>query len=474
MPTPTTRHNAGSGIGDSEALTLNPIFERPGEATTVAKDKLPAGEMDPTTAFQIVRDEAMLDGNNRQNLATFTGTWMDEYADEIYKIAFDRNIAEKDEHPQSTAIDLRCTVMMADLWNAPDPSTTTGTSTVGSSEACMLGGLAFKRRWQLARKAAGKSAEKPNFVMSSAVQVCWEKFCNYFDIEPRYVPISEDHKVLDGYKLEDYVDENTIGVVAIMGVTYTGMYEPVKEIAAKLDEIQEKTGLDIPIHVDGASAGMITPFVYPDLEWDFRIERVKSINTSGHKFGLVYPGLGWVIWRTKEDCPEDLIFSVSYLGGSVPTLGLNFSRPGAQVLLQYYLFLRLGFDGYRRVQQGLLDTAQYLSSEIAKMPDFVLWNDGSEIPVFAWHLKDGASKNWTLYDLSDRLKMKGWQCPAYPMPADLPDLVVQRIVVRNGLSRDLAEGLLADIKDAVAYLDSLDGPLPKVGPAPSAPHGGRS
>ena len=279
-------------------------------------------------------------------------------------------------------------------------------------------------------------------MVSSAVQVCWEKFCNYWDVEARYVPISEEHKVLDGHDLDRYVDENTIGVVAIMGVTYTGMYEPVAKIAAALDEIQAKTGLDVKIHVDGASGGMIAPFLQPELEWDFRVDRVVSISTSAHKYGLVYPGLGWVVWRTVDDLPADLVFDVTYLGGHMPSFALNFSRPGAQVLLQYYLFLRLGWEGYRRVQQAAQDVAVYLSGEIAKMPAFELWNDGTDIPVFAWQLAHGYTDKWNLYHLSERLRLKGWLIPAYPMPDDLSDVVVQRVVVRNGLSLNLAESLV--------------------------------
>ena len=445
---------------DPNSIELNPIFARPGEATALPKTRLPEEESLPETAYQIVHDEAMLDGNARLNLATFVGTWMDDHAQRLYLEAADKNMIDKDEYPKTAEIETRCWTMLADLWHAPSPEGTIGTSTIGSSEAAMLGGLALKRRWQQARRAVGKPTGKPNLVMSSAVQVCWEKFCNYWDVEARYVPISEDHKVLDGYRLEDYVDENTIGVVAILGVTYTGMYEPVKQIAEALDRIQESTGLDIKIHVDGASGAMIAPFIQPDLEWDFRVKRVASINTSGHKYGLVYPGLGWVVWRTEEDLPEDLIFKVSYLGGDMPTFALNFSRPGAQVLLQYYLFLRLGFEGYRRVQQNSQDVATYLSSEIAKMDAFELWNDGTDIPVFAWRLKKGHTSNWNLYHRGERLRTKGWRVPAYPMPDNLTNLTVQRIVVRNGFSHDLAEDFLEDLRVEVAYLDSLDGPLP--------------
>lgn len=448
---------------ERDEVELNPLFARPLEAVSFPKFRLPDEESLPETAFQIVHDEAMLDGNARMNLATFVGTWMDDHAGRLYLEAADKNMIDKDEYPATAAIETRCWTMLASLWHCPDPDHTIGTSTIGSSEACMLGGLALKRRWQHARGAAGKAADKPNLVMSSAVQVCWEKFCNYWDVEPRFVPISEDHKVLDGHGLADVVDENTIGVVAIMGVTYTGMYEPVAQIAAALDEIEKSTGLDVKIHVDGASGAMIAPFLQPDLEWDFRIDRVVSINTSGHKYGLVYPGLGWVVWRSTDHLPDDLIFRVSYLGGDMPTFALNFSRPGAQVLLQYYVFLRLGVEGYRKVQAASRDVATYLASQVGAMDAFELWNDGSDIPVFAWRLAAGHTDNWNLYHLSDRLRMKGWLVPAYPMPDDLADLTVQRIVVRNGFSHDLADSFLADLRTEVAYLDALAGPLPAEG-----------
>jgi glutamate decarboxylase len=453
--------HAHTGIGSQNQL--NPLFAREGESTDFPLDALPPSESLPETAYQVVHDEAMLDGNSRLNLATFVGTWMDPFANRIYSESADKNMIDKDEYPQTAAIETRCWKMLARLWNAPDAENAIGTSTIGSSEACMLGGLTFKRRWQNARRAAGKPTDRPNLVLSSAVQVCWEKFCNYWDVEARYVPISLEHKVLDGHDLEKYVDENTIGVVAIMGVTYTGMYEPVAEIAKALDRIQESTGLDIPIHVDGASGGMIAPFLQPDLAWDFRLPRVVSISTSAHKYGLVYPGLGWVIWRTVDDLPKDLVFDVTYLGGHMPSFALNFSRPGAQVLLQYYLFLRLGWDGYYKVQKASQDVAVYLAGEIASMPAFNLWNDGTDIPVFAWQLTENHTDKWNLYHLSERLRLKGWLIPAYPMPDDLTDIVVQRIVVRNGLSRNLAESLVLDIREAVAYLDALEAPMPTEG-----------
>ncbi|GAA3968958.1 glutamate decarboxylase [Gordonia caeni] len=445
---------------DSSHIKLPPVFTQRGEATSLPRNEIPEGMLPAETAYQIVHDQAMLDGSSRLNLATFVTTYMDKEAKLLYAQTVDKNMIDKDEYPATAAIEDRCWRMLADLWHVPDAGDTIGTSTIGSSEACMLGGLALKRHWQAARKAAGKSVEKPNLVLSTGVQVCWEKFCNYFEVEPRWVPVTEEHLFLDGYELDKYVDENTIGVVAIMGQTYTGAYEPVKEIAAKLDEIQADTGLDVKIHVDGASGAFIAPFCQPELEWDFRVARVASISTSGHKFGLVYPGVGWIVWRDQERLPESMIFHCAYLGGDMPTLALNFSRPGAQVLLQYYQFLRLGKEGYRAVQQGCLDVAQYLSAAIADMGPFELISKGDTIPVFAWRLKKDHSDNWTLYDLEDRLRMKGWQVPAYPLSDNLSDVTLQRIVVRNGLSHDLATKLLADIKTEVDFLQQLDGPMP--------------
>jgi glutamate decarboxylase len=467
---PAPRRASQHRSQSSTNLELNPLFSRPGEATVFPRFTVPEGESLPSTAYQIVHDEAMLDGNARLNLATFVGTWMEPEAGKLYAETVDKNMIDRDEYPKTAEIEHRCWRMLADLWNAPDPANAIGTSTVGSSEACMLAGLALKRRWQHAQRSAGRPAERPNLVMSSAVQVCWEKFCNYFEVEARYVPISEEHRVLDGHGLEDYVDENTIGIVAILGVTYTGMYEPVQEISEALDAIQASTGLDVPIHVDGASGAMIAPFLQPDLVWDFRLPRIVSINTSGHKYGLVYPGLGWVVWRDAKALPEDLVFHVSYLGGDMPTFALNFSRPGAQVLLQYYLFLRLGVEGYRAVHAACRNVAEYLAREIGAMEAFELWNDGSDIPVFAWSLRVGHTDKWNLHHLSDRLRMAGWLVPAYPMPAGLENLTVQRIVVRNGFTRDLAASFLEDLREAVEFLDSADAPFPDPGHAPAFHH----
>jgi glutamate decarboxylase len=424
----------------------------------------------PETAYQVIHDEAMLDGNARLNLATFVGTWMDPLAQRLYTETVDKNLVDKDEYPATAAIEERCWRLLAQLWRAPSAKRALGTSTVGSSEAAMLAGLALKRRWQQARRDAGLPTDRPNLVMSSAVQVCWEKFANYFEVEPRYVPVNAEHPLLDGHDLDRYVDENTIGVVTIMGVTYTGSYEPVAEIAAALDRIQAEAGLDVAIHVDAASGGFVAPFLQPELAWDFRLPRVVSINASGHKYGLVFPGVGWVVWRHERDVPEDMIFRVSYLGGEMPTLALNFSRPGAQVLLQYYNFLSLGRDGFTAVQQACQDVAKYLSGEIAKLDAFELLSDGSDIPVFAWRQRPGYTDKWDLHDLSAQLRQRGWMVPAYPMPADRSDQIVQRIVVRNGLSMDLADRLMEALGDSVDYLDRLTSPMPKEGRAGAAFH----
>jgi glutamate decarboxylase len=449
---------------------LTPVFDRNTDSSSADHDRLGPDELLPETAYQLVHDEAQLDGNARLNLATFVTTWMDEHADRLYAEAFDKNMVDKDEYPSTAAVEVKCTTILADLWHAPDAAGTIGTSTTGSSEACMLGGLAMKRLWQHRRRAAGEDTSRPNLVMSSAVQVCWEKFCNYWDVEMRLVPISREHRVFDGHDLDSYVDENTIGLVAILGVTYTGMYEPVADISAALDEIQQRRGLDIPIHVDGASGAMIAPFLQPELEWDFRLERVHSISTSGHKYGGVYPGLGWILWREKQWLPDDLVFHVSYLGGDMPTLALNFSRPGAQVLLQYYMFLRLGVAGYTAIQQGSQDVAVHMSQTIAAIGPFELWTDGTDIPVFAWSLRDGHTDKWTLYDLADRLRMRGWIVPAYPMPDDLADLTVQRIVVRRDLSMDLARKFLEVFAAEVDYLESLETPMPRAASTPAFHH----
>ena len=422
--------------------------------SSLPKKRFPENELNGRNVFSAVRDELMLDGNSRQNLATFCQTWVDDYARAIMDLSIDKNMIDKDEYPQTAEIESRCVHMLADLWNSPSPETTLGCSTVGSSEAAMLGGLALKWQWRKKRAAQGKSTDRPNMVCGP-VQICWHKFARYFDVEIREVPLEGDRMIMNPDEVLKRVDENTIGVVPTMGVTFTCQYEPVKAIHDALDKLQQETGLDIPMHVDGASGGFLAPFCAPEIEWDFRLPRVKSINSSGHKFGLAPLGVGWVIWREAKDLPEELIFNVNYLGGNMPTFALNFSRPGGQVIAQYYNFLRLGREGYAKVHGACYETAMYLAKEIEKLGDFKIIFDGNPkhgIPALAWTLKTpDAINGYTLYDFADRLRSRGWQVPAYSMPANREDLVVQRILVRHGVSRDLGSLLIEDMKRALEY-----------------------
>ena len=448
-----------SDIRDLERLAIAPTYARPGMRHGIPKHELPPEGMDPRVVYRLLHDELMLDGNARQNLATFVSTYMDEEADRLFAESLDKNMIDKDEYPQTAAIEGRCVSIVSALWHSPDHETATGTSTTGSSEAVMLGGLALKWRWRQRREAAGLPADRPNLVMGINVQVVWEKFCRYWDVEPRYAPIEEGRLQLNAEEALKLCDENTIGVVAILGSTFDGSYEPVKEIAAALDDLAASGGPDIPVHVDGASGGFIAPFLDPDLEWDFRVPRVHSINASGHKYGLVYPGVGWVIWRTAEDLPEDLVFHVNYLGGDMPTFALNFSRPGAQVIAQYYNFIRLGFEGYREIQQACRDAAMYTAQQVAAMGPYDLLSDGSQLPVFLFRLKPDVS-NYTVYDVSAKMRERGWQVPAYSLPDALTDVSGLRVVVRNGFGRDMADLFLDDLRAATAYLEGLPARLP--------------
>ena len=322
-------------------------------------------------AYAVVADELLLDGNSRQNLATFCQTWEEPAVHKLMDLAIDKNMIDKDEYPQTAELERRCVHMLADLWNAPESANTVGASAIGSSEACMLGGLAAKWRWRAKREAAGKPTDRPNMVCGP-VQVVWHKFAKYWDIEMREVPMSKGHYAMDVDDMLARVDENTIMVVPTFGVTYTGSYEMVRPLADALDTLQDETGLDIDIHVDGASGAFLAPFCAPSVEWDFRIPRVKSISTSGHKFGLAPLGVGWVIWRDAAELPDDLIFHVSYLGGDMPVFQINFSRPAGQIAAQYYDFIRLGREGYRRVHMASYDTGQFLAKEIVKLGPFEL------------------------------------------------------------------------------------------------------
>ena len=433
-----------------------PLFSL--ENDEIPRNAVPAGEMSPDLAYQLIHDELMLDGNARLNLATFVTTWMEPQARQLMADCLDKNMIDKDEYPQTAELEMRCVNILSRLWHAPDAGQATGCSTTGSSEAAMLGGLALKRRWQKRRAAEGKPADKPNLVMGINVQICWEKFANYWDVEMRLVPMEGDRFTLSAEEAVKRCDENTIGVVGILGSTFDGAYEPIEEICAALDDLQERTGLDVPVHVDGASGAFVASFVDPDLRWDFQLPRVASINASGHKYGLVYPGVGWIVWRDADALPEELIFWVNYLGDNMPTFALNFSRPGAQVVAQYYNFLRLGFEGYRAIQAYCRDVATRLSANIAEIGPFELLTRGDALPVFAFKVKDEID-NFTAFDVSSALRERGWQVPAYTFPANRTDLAALRVVVRRGFTHDLADLLIADLKRQLPKLEKQPEPV---------------
>ncbi|WP_310618473.1 glutamate decarboxylase [Flexibacterium corallicola] len=435
----------------------------------LSKKELPLGSLSGAQAYQYVRDELFLDGNARQNLATFCTTWVEPEVEKLMVDSIDKNMIDKDEYPQTAEIEARCVHMIAHLWHSPDAETTVGCSTTGSSEAAMLGGLALKWKWRAKREAEGKPADKPNIVCGP-VQVCWHKFARYFDVELRQVPLEDGYLHMQPKQLKDYIDENTIAVVPTLGVTYTGVYEPVADICHELDHLHKTTGLDIPVHVDAASGGFIAPFLHQKVNWDFRLARVCSINASGHKFGLAPLGVGWIIWRTQDDLPEDLIFHVDYLGGNMPTFALNFSRPGGEVIVQYYNFIRLGLRGYTDVQQACAEVAQHIADRLAQLDDLeILYNGNGALPCVCYKLKQPDKKKFTLYDLSERVRIRGWQIASYPLPANSEDVVVQRIMVRHGVSHDLADLLMDDIEKGLEYLERH--PVKHSEAGPSFSHG---
>lgn len=435
---------------------LDDVYASSDLSVSLPKYRFPDQEQAPRHAFSVIHDELMLDGNSRQNLATFCQTWAEPEVHQLMDECLDKNMIDKDEYPQTAEIEARCVHMLADLWNAPDAANTLGCSTTGSSEAAMLGGLAMKWRWRQKMQAQGKPTDRPNLI-TGPVQICWHKFTRYWDVEHREIPMEAGRLLMTPDEVLRRCDENTIGVVPTLGVTFTCDYEPVAAVADALDRLQHEQGLDIPIHVDGASGGFLAPFCAPELHWDFRVPRVKSINTSGHKFGLSPLGVGWVIWREAEDLPRELIFDVNYLGGNMPTFALNFSRPGGQIVCQYYNFLRLGKEGYRKIHRACYDTARFLADEIAKLGPFDIIYGGdpeSGIPAVSWKLKDGSGASFTLYDLADRLAGHGWQVPAYSLEPHCQDLVIQRILVRHGVSRDLGTLLIEDFKRCIAYFNA--------------------
>ncbi|KAH6891904.1 glutamate decarboxylase [Coprinopsis sp. MPI-PUGE-AT-0042] len=459
---------------------LHQSWRRDEDASSVPKYKMPPVGIPSKSAYQLLHDETALDGNPLLNLASFVHTWMPEEANKLYMENLNKNLVDLDEYPAATTIHNRCISMIADLWKVPKEGKVIGTATAGSSEAIMLGGLAMKRRWQEDRKAAGKDHYHPNIVFGSNAQVALEKFARYFDVECRLVPVkAENGFIMDPQDAIPYIDENTIGVIVILGSTYTGHFENVALMGQLLDDLQERTGLNVPIHVDAASGGFVAPFAFPHLKWSFDVPRVVSINTSGHKFGLVYAGLGWVLWRDECFLHKDLVFELHYLGSTEYTFTLNFSKPAAPVIAQMFNFLNLGFDGYKKIAWKDLRNARMLSKALDGTYFTVLSNihkpistaegdsspnnhhngspEGYEpgLPVVAFRLSDKFKEEYPHVKqvwVSHLLRTKGWIVPNYNAPAGAEDIELLRVVVRETLSEDLVERLIVDILEITESL----------------------
>lgn len=419
---------------------------------SIPKYEIPKEGMPARAAYQLIHDEMNLDGNPALNLASFVTTWMEPEADMLIAESMDKNFVDNDEYPQTQKIQTRIINMLARLFNSPKNCHSIGTGTIGSSEAIMLALLAHKWTWKKHRIGEGKPYSKPNIVMGADVHTVWEKFALYFDVELKLIPLKKDIYTINAEDVAEEVDENTIAVGAVVGTTFTGQMDPVGEINDLLIEIKKNKGWNIPIHVDGASGGFIMPFVYPDVEWDFRLEQVRSINVSGHKYGLVYPGVGWLIFKDKKDLPEELIFNINYLGGSMPNYSLNFSKGSSTIIAQYYNFIRLGFNGYRDIMQNMSENAHYLAYKLKESGKFVLINKDVEFPLVAVTLKNC---EFTAFQLSEKLREKGWIIPAYTLPANAEDVTVLRMVVKESFSRDMVDMLFEDIMEACKKLGKL-------------------
>lgn len=442
-----------------------PVFGSRASARANPKTEFPKSSLQPRTAAQIVIDMHQLDANPRLDLGSFCTTFMDKEAEEVIAATQAINLVDSAQYPQCVEMDNRCCNMLADLWHAPKARTDKkeeqplGTSTIGSSEACMLGGLALKRSWREARKAAGKPTDKPNLVLGINAQVCWEKFCEYFEVEARYVPVTEEVPVMHPDKARSFIDENTIGFVCMFASTYNGQFEDVEATDKMISEVNKEKGLNVRIHVDGASGGFVAPFVYPDLKFDFRLPNVVSINTSGHKYGLVYPGVGWIIWRNRGCVHDSLLFHVAYLGTDQVSLQLNFSKNANMVAAQYYQILRLGFEGYKAIMTNLMKISGHLQDGILETGHFKLIGSGKGLPVVAFALKAGrkdANGNdikYDEFDVMDKLRQFHWELPAYNLPKAAEHQKMLRVVVREDLTYEMASILVTDIKKSIEWLD---------------------
>jgi len=417
---------------------------------SVPKYEMSEEGMPARAAYQTIHDELNLDGNPALNLASFVTTWMEPEADLLIMESIGKNYVDNDEYPQTEVIQDRVVNMLARLFNAPEKSTSVGSGTIGSSEAIMLGLLAHKWTWKERRQNEGKPYDKPNIVMGADVHTVWEKFARYFDVELKLIPLRDDIYTITAEDVVEMIDENTIAVGAVVGTTFTGQMDPIKEINQALLEVKKTKGWDIPIHVDGASGGFIMPFLYPETEWDFRLEQVRSINVSGHKYGLVYPGVGWLIFKDKSDLPEDLIFNINYLGGLMPNYSLNFSKGSSTIIAQYYNFIRLGMKGYKDIMINMQENARYLAEKMDDTDKFDILDKDVMFPLVTARLKNC---DFSVFELSERLRQHGWIVPAYTLPANADDIAVIRMVVKESFSKDMVEMLIKDLKKCMNDLN---------------------
>ena len=434
---------------DSEEL-VSPTYAGRCFSHDIPKYRLPAEGTSADGAYQLVHDELNLDGNPALNLASFVTSWMEPQADVLAAQTLAKNMIDQDEYPQTEVVHERVVSMIGRLFNAPAHQQPVGTATIGSSEAIMLAMLAHKRSWQRRREAAGQPAERPNMIVGADVHTCWEKFANYFEVEARIVPLQEGRYTIGADEVAPLLDERTIAVAGLLGTTFTGQMDDLRSLDALLARVESEQGWSIPLHVDAASGGFIIPFSQPDLEWDFRLPSVRSINVSNHKFGLVYPGMGTVLFRDAADLPKELIFDINYLGGDMPNFSLNFSRPSTSVILQYYAFLRLGLAGYREIVANVLANARALAHKLGAIDGLQLVSDASAFPIVTLRADDPHATD--LVELSQLLRQRGWIVPAYTLPANAEHITVMRIVVKENFSRDMVDMLAHDLHSALHAL----------------------
>jgi glutamate decarboxylase len=429
----------------------SPTYAGRSFSSDVPKYRLPAQGISADAAYQLVHDELALDGNPSLNLASFVTTWMEPQADLLARETLAKNLIDQDEYPQTEVVHQRVVSMIGRLFHAPADGTPTGTATIGSSEAIMLAMLAHKRSWQLRREAEGLAADRPNMVMGADVHTCWEKFARYFEVEARVVPMEPGRYTVAAEHIEPLLDERTIAVAGVLGTTFTGQMDDLESINALLARSESERGLRIPFHIDAATGGFIVPFSQPDLRWDFRLSHVRSINVSNHKYGLVYPGMGTVVFRDSSDLPEELVFHIDYLGGDMPNYSLNFSRPSSSVVLQYFNFLRLGHDGYAEIVGNVLANAAALAAKIDDIAGLELINDASTFPIVVVRASEPEATDLTA--ISHLLRERGWIVPAYTLPANAQSIDVLRMVVKENFSRDMVDMLAADLRDALRRPD---------------------